>query len=191
MLYLNACVIAKYTWDTNKTPRTLFCTRGDAVTELRDPGYSRVWPELSVSCLDELDALRQLWTPARNRGPQRAPTQACAIRTPELLRPPRKIRDSGYSESQSEGAIVHQPANPGSRLNQGPSVRRAPPVSNQRAGNFGRTFQNSENKTNRGPLKDVMRQETVSFRLPTSSLNLAPFRIHPGMRLKSRFQSPP
>lgn len=103
MLYLNACVIAKYTWDTNKTPRTLFCTRGDAVTELRDPGYSRVWPELSVSCRDELDALRQLWTPARNRGPQRPPTQACAIRTPELLRPPRKIRDSGYSESQSRG----------------------------------------------------------------------------------------
>lgn len=77
------------------------------------------------------------------------PTQACAIQTPELLRPPRKIRDSGYGESQSEDAIVQQPANPGSRLNQGPSVRRAPPVSNQRAGNFGRTFQNSENKTNR------------------------------------------
>lgn len=110
---------------------------------------------------------------------------------PGVAKAPEEDRDSGYGESQSEDAIVHQPANPGSRLNQGPSVRRAPPISNQRAGNFGRTFQNSENKTNRGPLKDVMRQETVSFRLPTGSLILAPFRIHPGMRLKSGFHSPP
>ncbi|MEJ1274785.1 hypothetical protein NN561_005674 [Cricetulus griseus] len=81
------------------------------------------------------------------------PTQACAIQTPELLRPRRKIRDSGYGESQSEDATANQPANPEPRLNQGLRVRQAPPVSNQRAGYFGRTFQNSENKTNRGTFK--------------------------------------
>lgn len=119
------------------------------------------------------------------------PTQACAIQTPELLRPPKKIRDSGYNESQSEDATANRPANPDSRLNQVLSSLLAPPVSNQGAHYFGRTFQNSENKTNRGPLKGVRRPEAVSFRSPVGSLLFAPFPFHSEMRLESRFHSPP
>jgi hypothetical protein len=103
--------------------------------------------------LDWARVPRQLWTPARNRAPQMPPTQACAIQTPELLRPRKKIRESGYIESQSEDATASRPANPDSRLNQVLSSRLAPPLSNQGARYFGRTFQNSENKTNRGTFK--------------------------------------
>lgn len=84
------------------------------------------------------------------------------------------MRDSGYSESQSEDATANQPANPEPRLNQVLRVRHAPPVSNQRAGYFGRTFQNSENKTNRGTFKgrDASRS-AVSFRPRNGSLIFA------------------
>lgn len=74
-------------------------------------------------------------------------------------------------------------------MNQSLSIPLVPPGSNWRAGYFGRTFQNSENKTHQGPLKDAVLPETISFRLQSCRSLSSPLRIN--RRITANAQVPP
>lgn len=88
------------------------------------------------------------------------------MRNPDLrvTKAPKAERGARYGNNQSEGPRANQLANRDLGLNRSFSILLAPPVSNQGTGYFGRTFQNTENKTNRGPLKGAMRPQPISFR---------------------------
>lgn len=65
------------------------------------------------------------------------------------------------------------------------------PASNQRAGHFGRIFQNRGNKTNQGPLKGAKRPQRISFRASTLSLPFFPHRVYRRIKPTPTFHPPP
>lgn len=65
------------------------------------------------------------------------------------------------------------------------------PASNQRAGHFGRIFQNRGNKTNQGPLKGAKRLERISFRASTLSLPFFPHSVYRRIKPTPTFHPPP